>query len=79
MSTPATPTDMITALVRLREALQAAHLPLDLPDVEKRRKEQREMIDPVASQFHQFQRDACAHRMACHAEARRWWLAPDDP
>ena len=47
MSTPATPTDMITALVRLREALQAAHLPLDLPDVEKRRKEQREMIDQI--------------------------------
>jgi energy-coupling factor transporter ATP-binding protein EcfA2 len=41
------PTDMITALVRLREALQAAHLPLDLPDVESARKTQHEMIDQV--------------------------------
>jgi len=47
VTTPATPTDMITALVRLREALQAAHLPLDLPDVEERRKDQREMIDQI--------------------------------
>ncbi|HSE55622.1 MAG TPA: dynamin family protein [Nocardioidaceae bacterium] len=47
MTTPATPTDMITALVRLREALQAAHLPLDLPEVEERRKDQREMIDQI--------------------------------
>jgi energy-coupling factor transporter ATP-binding protein EcfA2 len=47
VSTPATPTDMITALVRLREALQAAHLPLDLPRVEERRKEQREMVDQI--------------------------------
>ena len=38
---------MITALVRLREALQAAHLPLDVPGVEDRRKEQREMIDQI--------------------------------
>jgi len=38
---------MITALVRLREALQAAHLPLDLPDVEERRKDQREMVDQI--------------------------------
>jgi len=38
---------MITALVRLREALQTAHLPLDLPGVEERRKEQREMIDQI--------------------------------
>ena len=47
MTTPATPTEMITALVRLREALQAAHLPLDLPDVEERRKDQREMVDQI--------------------------------
>ena len=47
MTTPATPTDMITALVRLREALQAAHLPLDLPDVEQYRKDQREMVDQI--------------------------------
>jgi energy-coupling factor transporter ATP-binding protein EcfA2 len=45
--TPATPTDMITALVRLRGALQAANLPLDLPGVEERRKEQREMVDQI--------------------------------
>ncbi|HSJ21041.1 MAG TPA: ABC transporter [Nocardioidaceae bacterium] len=47
MSIPATPTDMITALVRLREALQAAQLPLDLPGVEERRKDQREMVDQI--------------------------------
>jgi Dynamin family len=47
VTTPTTPTDMITALVRLREALQAAHLPLDLPGVEERRKEQREMVDQI--------------------------------
>ncbi len=47
MTTPATPTDMITALVRLREALQAAKLPLDLPAVEETRKNQREMVDQV--------------------------------
>src|SRR5512134_1942807 len=38
---------MITALVRLREALQAANLPLDLPGVEQRRKERHEMVDQV--------------------------------
>ncbi|HEX5771190.1 MAG TPA: GTPase domain-containing protein, partial [Nocardioidaceae bacterium] len=42
-----TPTDMITALVRLREALQAANLPLDLPGVEERRKERHEMVDQI--------------------------------
>jgi energy-coupling factor transporter ATP-binding protein EcfA2 len=47
VSTPATPTDMITALVRLREALQAALLPLDLPGAEERRKDQREMVDQI--------------------------------
>ena len=47
MSSPATPTDMITALVRLREALQAAALPLDLPDVEVRRQDRREMVDQI--------------------------------
>ncbi len=45
--TPATPTDMITALVRLREALHAATLPLDLPGVEERRKDSREMMDQI--------------------------------
>jgi energy-coupling factor transporter ATP-binding protein EcfA2 len=45
--TPATPTDMITALVRLREALQATSLPLDLPGVEESRKDQREMVDQI--------------------------------
>lgn len=38
---------MITALVRLREALQAASLPLDLPGVEERRKERHEMVDQI--------------------------------
>ena len=38
---------MITALVRLREALQAANLPLDLPGVEERRKERHEMVDQI--------------------------------
>lgn len=47
MTTPATPTDMITALVRLREALQAANLPLDLPGVEERRKDSQEMVDQI--------------------------------
>ena len=47
MTTPATSTDMITALVRLREALQATALPLDLPGVEQRRARQREMVDQV--------------------------------
>ena len=47
MNPTATPTDMITALVRLREALQAAHLPLDLPGVEERRASQQEMVDQI--------------------------------
>ncbi|HEU4511893.1 MAG TPA: GTPase domain-containing protein [Nocardioidaceae bacterium] len=38
---------MITALVRLREALQAANLPLDQPGVEERRKERHEMVDQI--------------------------------
>ena len=38
---------MITALVRLRGALQAARLPLDLPGVEEVRKDQREMVDQI--------------------------------
>jgi hypothetical protein len=38
---------MITALVRLREALQAAPLPLDLPGVETARRDQREMVDQI--------------------------------
>jgi energy-coupling factor transporter ATP-binding protein EcfA2 len=47
VTTPATPTDMITALVRLREALQSARLPLDLPGVEAQRKAQGEMVDQI--------------------------------
>ena len=47
MNTSATPTDMITALVRLREALRGATLPLDLPGVEDRRASQREMVDQI--------------------------------
>jgi hypothetical protein len=38
---------MITALVRLREALQATALPLDVPDAEARRKHRGEMIDQI--------------------------------
>ena len=47
MTAPATPTDMITALVRLREALQSSVLPLDLPGVADRRTSQREMVDQI--------------------------------
>ncbi|MCW2757776.1 MAG: transporter, partial [Nocardioidaceae bacterium] len=35
---------MLTTLVRLRDALQRTQLPLDLPDVETRRAEQAEMV-----------------------------------
>jgi hypothetical protein len=38
---------MVTTLVQLREALEAARLPLDLPDVEVARKARAEMIDQL--------------------------------
>jgi hypothetical protein len=38
---------MVTTLVQLREALEAARLPLDLPDVELARKARAEMIDQL--------------------------------
>jgi energy-coupling factor transporter ATP-binding protein EcfA2 len=38
---------MVTTLVRLREALEAARLPLELPDVEPARKARAEMIDQL--------------------------------
>lgn len=38
---------MITALVRLREALQGATLPLELPGVDAHRSAQREMVDQI--------------------------------
>ncbi|HET6626751.1 MAG TPA: ABC transporter [Nocardioidaceae bacterium] len=40
-------TDMITALVRLREALQGADLPLDLPGVSATRTARGEMVDQL--------------------------------
>jgi hypothetical protein len=43
----ATTTDMITALVRLREALQDAVLPLDLPGAEAQRAARAEMVDQL--------------------------------
>jgi GTPase SAR1 family protein len=41
------PTQMVTTLVQLREALQTARLPLELPDVEPARKARAEMIDQL--------------------------------
>jgi energy-coupling factor transporter ATP-binding protein EcfA2 len=38
---------MVTTLVQLREALEAARLPLDVPDVEPARKARAEMIDQL--------------------------------
>jgi hypothetical protein len=38
---------LVTALVQLREALETARLPLDLPDVEAARKARAEMIDQL--------------------------------
>ena len=38
---------MVTTLVQLREALEAARLPLDLPGVEAARKDRAEMIDQL--------------------------------
>ena len=40
-------TQMLTALVRLRSALLAARLPLDVPGVEDQRAAQREMVDQL--------------------------------
>ncbi len=45
-STPP-PTQMVTTLVRLREALETARLPLELPEVEPARKARAEMIDQL--------------------------------
>ena len=47
MNAGATTTDMITALVRLREALQGAVLPLDLPGAEAQRSARAEMVDQL--------------------------------
>ena len=47
MSVSATTTDMVTALVRLREALQSAELPLDLPGADATRTARSEMIDQL--------------------------------
>ena len=40
-------TQMVTSLVRLRGALQAARLPLEIPDVEEQRAAQQEMVDQL--------------------------------
>ena len=47
MTAPTTTTDMITALVRLREALAAAALPLDVPGVEGHRATRAAMVDQL--------------------------------
>lgn len=47
MGTPAATTDMVTALVHLREALQSADLPLSLPGVEVHRVTCAEMVDQL--------------------------------
>jgi hypothetical protein len=44
---PAGSARMVTTLVRLREALERARLPLELPDVEAARKERAEMVDQL--------------------------------
>jgi GTPase SAR1 family protein len=41
------PAQMLTTLVQLREALEAARLPLEVPDVEPARKARAEMIDQL--------------------------------
>lgn len=47
-STPATyGTVMLTALIRLHDALQQVRLPLDLPGIEAHREAQREMVDQL--------------------------------
>jgi energy-coupling factor transporter ATP-binding protein EcfA2 len=40
-------TEMVTALVRLRAALAAVALPLDVPDADERRTTRREMVDQL--------------------------------
>jgi energy-coupling factor transporter ATP-binding protein EcfA2 len=47
VTAPATTTDMLTALVRLREALQAVNLSLDLPGVDRHRTARVEMVDQL--------------------------------
>ncbi len=52
MSDPASTSEqtsalMVTALVQVREALQAATLPLDMPDVEELRRFRTEMVDQL--------------------------------
>jgi len=47
-STPATyGTVMLTALIRLHDALQQVRLPLDLPGIEEHRESQRELVDQL--------------------------------
>ena len=48
-SAPSTPetSEMVTALVQLREALRAADLPLDLPGVEAQRRTRVQLIDQL--------------------------------
>ena len=47
-STPATyGTVMLTALIRLHDALQQVKLPLDLPGIDEHREAQREMVDQL--------------------------------
>lgn len=38
---------MVTTLVRLRESLEAAHLPLEIPDVEQARRSRAELVDQL--------------------------------
>ena len=47
MTAPASTTDMITALVRLREALYGAALPLDVPGAAAQRTARTEMVDQI--------------------------------
>ena len=47
MTAPASTTDMITALVRLREALHGAALPLDVPGAAAQRTARTEMVDQI--------------------------------
>src|SRR5690242_2933488 len=44
---PDTNTEMVTALVRLREALATVALPLDVPDADEHRATRREMVDQL--------------------------------
>ncbi|HET7386788.1 MAG TPA: GTPase domain-containing protein [Nocardioidaceae bacterium] len=45
--TSPTPTEMVTALIRLRSALEAVPLPLDVPDAEGSRVIRSEMVDQI--------------------------------